>query len=352
MASPQRVRARASGRVNLIGDHTDYMGGLAMPMTINHSTVVEGVRGGDSLSLVSDSARGRVEVGLPVKDPGAAEPEWARYPAAVAAELHAAGALPGGFAGAVTSDVPRGAGLSSSAALEIAVALALGSPLPESEKEATELAKLCQRAEHAAVGLPSGLMDQLSICTGRSGHATLIDFDSLEVEQVAMQTDAHIWVIHSGQARRLDSSAYAERRRSAEAAEELLGPLPRADLSAIGALADPLLARRARHVRSECDRVRQFAEFMAQGDLGSAGSVMAASHASLRRDYEVSTPALDQLVDALASIGSVYGARLTGAGFGGCVVALTSEEFQLSALGDDHLGWEVHPVDGIDLQLG
>lgn len=347
MGSPQRVRARAAGRVNLIGDHTDYMGGLAMPMTINHSTVVAGDRGGDMISLDSNSARGRARIALPVNEPSSTKPEWARYPAAVAAELGATV----GLTGQVSSDVPRGAGLSSSAALEIAVALALGSAVPSSASEAVDLARLCQRAEHAAVGLPCGLMDQLCICVGRSGHATLIDFDSLDVAHIPMPLDAHVWVIHSGQARRLDSSGYAERRRSAEAAASILGPLPTADPAEIEALDDPLLLRRARHVRTECDRVKRFSEHLTGGDLRSAGAAMTASHVSLRDDYEVSTPALDKLVEALWPIHGVYGARLTGAGFGGCAVALTSADFTLAALGDEYRGWEVHPVDGIEVDV-
>jgi galactokinase len=340
-----KVRVRASGRVNLIGDHTDYMGGLAMPMAIDRSIVIEGDRTGGRVQLVSDSEPDPASFELPVSDPASLRPDWARYPGAVAAELGA----DQGFVGTVSSDVPPGAGLSSSAALEVAAALALGADKPEGPEEALALAKLCQRAEHRAVGVRSGLMDQLSICAGRTDHATLIDFVASDVEHVPVPARARVWVVHSGQQRRLDSSSYAERRRCAEAAADQVGPLPEADLSEIEALRDPLMARRARHVRTECDRVRRFADCLASGDLTGAGAEMVSSHASLRDDYEVSTPGLDELVQRLCTTAGVYGARLTGAGFGGCAVALTSPDFELSDIGGQWEGWEVRPTDGTDV---
>jgi galactokinase len=368
-----RVTATAAGRVNLIGDHTDYMGGLVLPMAIQLGTTLEARVGGPRIQLTSDMEPEGLDLTLPSTDPSAVQPEWGRYVAAVAAELGSTS----GLAGTLTSTIPAGAGLSSSAALEVATALALlaatpeqatdedpstglppalvaaaGNPTNLDADQRVEVASLCQRAEHTAVGVPSGIMDQLSICLGVAGAATLIDCATLEVAQVALPDDAAVWVIHSGESRRLAGSSYADRRACAENAAESLGPLPAADPSEIEALVDPVLRKRARHVRSECDRVIRFSESLTGGDLPGAGQLMLASHRSLSCDYEVSTSALDDLVDALAALPGVYGARLTGAGFGGCVVALTDPGIDL---GDTPLGthgaWHVVPSDGISVEL-
>lgn len=346
------ITASAAGRVNLIGDHTDYMGGLVLPMAIDLATTVTAVAGGDRIELSSAMDHDSISIALPADDPAGVSPPWGRYIAAVAAELGART----GLRGAVTSTLPIGAGLSSSAALEVASALALGAadgnPAPGNTAEAVELARSCQRAEHAAVGVPSGIMDQLSICAGREGHATLIDCSSLHLDQIELPPGAAIWVIHSGSSRTLVGSAYAERRRTAERAAELVGPLPGADPDRIEALEDPVLRRRARHVRSECDRVRQFADALAADDLVAAGALMCQSHTSLRDDYAVSTPSLDQLVRELLATPGVFGARLTGAGFGGCVVALAEPGADLrpSAPGAD-TAWRVSPARGTHLHL-
>ena len=275
------IRAVAPGRVNLIGDHTDYMGGLVLPMAIDLHTVVTGQRGGGRIRLTSAQEVEPLDVVLPVRDPALVTPGWGRYVAAVAAELASAGAAADtaddGFTGTVTSTVPPGSGLSSSAALELAVALALGaagSPL--------ELATRCQRAELAATGVPCGIMDQLCSAAGVAGHALLIDCTTLDITPVPVPPDVAVWVIDSGQPRTLDGSAYAQRRAECEAASQLIGPLPSAPLEHIELLDDPLLRRRARHVRSECDRVRAFAAAFGSGDPERAGELMLASHASLR----------------------------------------------------------------------
>ena len=308
--------ARAPGRVNLIGDHTDYTSGLVLPMAIDRDTVVEGVATSDRVvRLTSAAVDGEAIVALDVDDPRLVEPSWARYVAGVVHELRPVH----GFTGTVRSTVPVGAGLSSSAALEVSVALALGA-----SGDRRDLARLCQRAEQVASGVPCGIMDQLTAVTGVEGHALLIDCHTLSIEPVAIPDTCEIVVVHSGVPRGLAGSAYAERVRECTLAEESIGPLRVARPAAVYDIADETIRARARHVVSENERVRAFAAALRSGDLTTAGRLMVDSHASLRDDYEVSTPELDALVDRLCRTRGVYGARLTGAGFGGCVVALTA----------------------------
>jgi galactokinase len=241
---------------------------------------------------------------------------------------------PTGGTGTVTTTLPVGAGLSSSAALEVAVALALGFDGPP-----LELALACQRAEHLASGVPSGVMDQLASAAGVEGHALLLDCESYEITPVPIPDGVEVVVVHSGQARTLVGSPYADRRRDCEAAAAIVGPLRRASLADVSRLADDRLRRRARHVVTENERVLACADALRAGDLAGAGTLMAASHRSLRDDFEVSTPALDTLVERLSATPGVYGARLTGAGFGGCVVALAEA-------GSPAEGWRMHASAG------
>lgn len=324
------MTAFAPGRVNLIGDHTDYTGGLVLPMAIQMGTTVTGRRGGPVVRLTSGAAPGEAVVDLPA-GPTLIATGWAGYVEAVAAVLGAGV----GITGHVTSDLPIGAGLSSSASLEVAVALALNSDV----SDAVELARLCQEAEQRASGVPCGIMDQLTSIAGVEGHALLIDCTDLSVQPVPVPADAEIVVIHSGQERRLAGSAYAERRRDCEAAADQIGPLRLASPGDIDQIHDPRLRARARHVVSENARVPAFAAALATGDLRACGELMLESHRSLALDFEVSTDRLDQMVEDLAPRPGVYGARLTGAGFGGCVVALTDP----GALDE---GWPVRPSAG------
>jgi len=324
------VRAFAPGRVNLIGDHTDYTGGWALPMAVEWGTTVEVERSGSRVELASSEEPAPAVVDIDVADPRAVEPAWARYVAGVIAVVKPEV----GAVGTVRTTLPVGAGLSSSAALEVSVALALGF-----EGTRQELAQACQRAEHLAAGVPSGIMDQLASALGVEGHALLMDFTSLEVLPVPMPAGVDVVVVHSGQARALAGSAYAERRAQCEAAAEVIGPLREASEYHIARLEDPLLRRRARHVITENRRVLAFADCLWVGDLVGAGRLMAASHASLATDFDVSTPVLDALVAELSAVPGVFGARVTGAGFGGCVVALASADSPVR-------GWRLHPSAG------
>src|SRR4051812_43434506 len=291
---------RAPGRVNLIGDHTDYNNGFVLPAAIDLECVVRATAREDEKLVVR---------WLDGDDGG-------RYADAVRTELAELGRADVGIDVEVTSTVPIGSGLSSSAALEVALAVAL-CDAASFELSPTELALACQRAEQLAAGVPCGIMDQLSSVAGRDGCALLIDCRSLEIEPIRLPEGLAIVVVHSGLPRALEHSAYAERRAACEAVAKRLGLPALRDATAEQVAEEP----RARHVVSENARVLAAAEALRRGDIARLGSLMSASHASLRDDFEVSTPELDVLVDELGAAGAV-GARLTGAGFGGCVVAL------------------------------
>ena len=329
------IRAWAPGRVNLMGDHTDYVGGLALPMAIHLGTTVSGRRTEDRVHLVSEGHEGSVDlrVGEPVAPD--ALPTWGRYVAAVVDEV---GPMRG-VDGVVSTTLPIGAGLSSSAALEVAVAMAVGSPL-----DRLDLALACQRAEHAASGVPCGLMDQLTSICGVEGHALLVDFRSRSYDLVRVPESIDIVVIHSGQARELAGSGYADRRAEVAEAERHIGPLRDAELGDLDSIPDPAARARARHVGPENARVLAFAAALAAEDLTRAGAIMAESHASNRDDFEASTPIVDALVERLVATPGVFGARLVGGGFGGCVVTLT----QRGALAE---GWKVRAAGGASVAL-
>ncbi|HEX5366616.1 MAG TPA: galactokinase family protein [Acidimicrobiales bacterium] len=335
------LRAWAPGRVNLVGDHTDYMGGLALPMAIGLGTEVTGERGGDWVMLGSDGFEGVAEVPVGgVADPATVEPRWARYVAAVVGEIRPAD----GLVGTVHSTLPSASGLASSAALEVAVATALG--VEPGDPVAT--ARALQRAEHAAVGVPCGIMDQLVSLAAVEGSALRVDCDTLELRHVPFPDDAEVVVVHSGSHRELSSSAYARRRAECEEAERVVGPLRTASPVDVEQIDDPLLRRRARHVTTENERVDALCEALTGGQLAVAGELLAASHASMRDDFEVSTPALDEIVAAVRGVPGVYGARVTGAGFGGCVVVLCRPNTRL----DLPVVWRGRPTGGARLEGG
>jgi galactokinase len=327
-------RVWAPGRVNLIGDHTDTTGGLVLPMAIDLGITLDVEPLAGRISLTSDAQAVPVEMDLPIDDPTSVEPAWGRYVAGVAALLRATD----GIRGTVRSTLPQGSGLSSSAALEVAVALALGGPT-----DPRALAALCRDAEERASGVPCGIMDQLTSAGGVDGHALLIDCHGLDITPIAMPGDLAITVVHSGQERELAGSAYAARRAECERAEATIGPLRLASPADADRIDDPVVRRRARHVITENERVRTAAHALAAGDLATLGVAMVASHASLRDDFEVSTPLLDELVDEMCSTPGVIGARLTGAGFGGCVVVAHRPEARPA---EGRRAWRVRPSAG------
>lgn len=333
------LRAWAPGRVNLIGDHTDYLDGLVLPLAIGLGVEVSGDPGGDWVMLGSEGHPGVAEIPLAdCPDPTFVEPRWARYVAAVVAEVTPAD----GFVGMIQASLPEGKGLSSSAALEVAVATALGAD----RSDPVALARACQRAEHRAVGVPCGIMDQLVAIAACADAALRIDCRSLEMTPVPLPHDVEVVVADSGKSRDLASSDYAERRAECQAAEELIGPLRDATPADAERIDDPVLRRRARHVITENERVDALAAALAADDLATAGGLLASSHASLRDDFAVSTPALDALVGDLRGTPGVFGARVTGAGFGGCVVALCRPRTSVPG----QVVWRGRPMPGARLE--
>src|SRR4051812_12748949 len=286
------------GRVNLMGEHTDYSGGLVLPIAIQLGVGIS-FEPEDGFAIVAPGGEGLA--------------------AAVWEEL----GRPAGLRARVTADLPQGAGLGSSGAFAVAVALAVCDaagvdPAP------LELARACQRAEQRAFGVPSGILDQAASLLGRAGHALLLDCGSLEHRWVPVPDSAAIVVLDSGERHSLASSAYGDRRRELEAG-------------------DP---RRVRHVETENERVRETVAALERGDVGALGPIFAASHASLRDDYEVSTPTLDALVANALEAGA-FAARMTGGGFGGSIVALvepSQAEDVLARVGAR--GWIVRSSDG------
>jgi galactokinase len=310
-------RARAPGRVTIIGDHTDYNGGLSLPMAIDLGTEADftPTPGSFLVGIDSDQFPGHtLEVAVGDERPAAPE-------GALAAALVRLAAPPSGGTLRVTSSLPVGAGLSSSAAFSVAVLLALGH-----DDDPVALARDCQEAERAA-GAHVGLLDPLTIAAAREGHAVLIDFASLEMRQVPIPSEAAFVIVHSETPRLLSGTPYATRRAECERAAHILGrPLGTCELGDLSVLTDPVLRRRARHVITECARVREAECLLARGNLSGLGAVMTEGHHSLATDYRVSVPVVDELVDRLLGQPGVLGARMSGGGFGGCVIALCEQD--------------------------
>jgi galactokinase len=313
------VVASAPGRVNLIGEHTDYNGGFVMPCAVDRRVAAAAGLGPGGLYSADYDAT------LPAAGPR--EGVWADYPRGVAWVLAQAGfALPA-YQIAFAGDVPQGAGLSSSAAIEAATALALAA-LAEREVARPALALLCQRAENEFVGISSGVMDQYASLLSEAGTALLLDCRSLYAEHVPLDLDQAglaLLVCDTGVRRRLAAgNEYNARRAACERAARALGltQLRDARLEDLTRLSGVEL-RRARHVISENTRVLAAAQALRACDFGAFGQLMYASHASLRDDYAVSTPELDAFVACVEQVGAL-GARLTGAGFGGCAIALVA----------------------------
>jgi galactokinase len=320
--------ARAPGRVNLIGEHTDYNNGWVLPMAIGCETRAAARRRGDGLIRLNAADLNRsCEFRIDAITPNPAHP-WSNYVRGVVAALIAQGVLLTGADLAIAGDVPQGAGLSSSASLEVALGLALAALAGQPEIDRTCLALAGQSAEHHFAGCQCGIMDQLVSARAEQGAALLIDCASLQVAPCYLANDLAVMIVHSGVSRGLVEGEYNTRRGQCEAAARYFGAtsLREVDLAALaarGAGLDPVVLARARHVVTENARVLCAADALQTGDLAALGELMTASHASLRDDFQVTIPAVDALVELLQrAIGAEGGARMTGGGFGGAVVAV------------------------------
>ena len=318
----------------MIGDHTDYNDGFVLPMAIDRAIWIALCPRDDGRvrlhALDFDETADFALHAFRSTDAG-----WIEYVKGVAWSLQEAGYALGGWEGVVTGDVPRGAGLSSSAALELAAArafLCVGSSLGADVLwEPKAMAKLCQRAENEWVGVRCGIMDQMISAAGRADHALLIDCRSLETEAVPLPPDTVVVVLDTATRRGLADSAYNERRAQCEAAANVFGVQALRDVGPEqfekrAPELDAVTRRRARHVVTENERTLQAARAMRRGDAVEVGQLMAASHASLRDDFEVSSDELDTMAACARSEEGCYGARMTGAGFGGCAVALVQAD--------------------------
>jgi galactokinase len=328
-AAPPTFVVRAPGRVNLIGEHTDYNDGFVLPMAIERAIWIA-LRPRSDGCVVAHALDFDDTVDFALNSLENTGEGWAEYAKGVAWALQEAGYGLRGWEGVLAGDVPRGAGLSSSAALELVTARAFAavSNLPWN---AAKMAKLCQRAENDWVGMQCGIMDQMISAAGQADHALLIDCRSLETELVPLPPETVVVVLDTATRRGLVDSAYNERRRQCEAAARFFNVQALRDVSIeqfetrSGEL-DEVTRRRARHVITENARTLQAAEAMRRGDAVELGCLMNASHASLRDDFEVSGGALNAMVECARRQENCYGARMTGAGFGGCAIALVKEE--------------------------
>ena len=326
---------RAPGRVNLIGEHTDYNEGFVMPAAIDFSTWIAAAQRSDStINVQSRSFRDAVS-SLDVKSKLQPKHDWSDYVAGVIDQIRLSGLSFSGADILIDSNVPIGAGLSSSAAIEVATGLALltlnGLPVNR-----VELALLCQRAENQFVGMRCGIMDQFISCNGRRDHALMLDCRSLDYKWLPLSPAARMVICNTMVKHEHASGEYNLRRSACEQGAEIL----RQYLPQVGSLRDvspetlerhrdklpEMIYRRCRHVVTENERVKHAATMLETNDLRGFGKLMAASHESLRDDYEVSSRELDIMVEIAAEQPGVYGARMTGGGFGGCTINLVAHD--------------------------
>ena len=330
---PATITIKAPGRVNLIGEHTDYNDGFVLPCAIDYETVIACAQRNDRVIRVIAADYDNDEDTFSLDEPIAhsdAHP-WANYVRGVVKHLMLRNKDFSGADMVISGNVPQGAGLSSSASLEVAVGQALKS-LYDLPLDGVALALNGQEAENQFVGCNCGIMDQLISALGKENHSLLIDCRSLETRAVSMPKNAAVVIINSNVKRGLVDSEYNARREQCEVAARFFGVKALRDVDpalffSIQDELDPVVARRARHVITENDRTLAAADALASGDLKRMGELMAESHASMRDDFEITVPQIDKLVEIVKEvIGDKGGVRMTGGGFGGCIVALVPTE--------------------------
>ncbi len=333
--APPRWIAAAPGRVNVIGEHTDYNDGFVLPMAIERYTVIAAAPSGSKqiqLRSTANDQPANIDLSKPMKP--FPKGTWANYPAGVISRFLAQKLEPAGFNALIDSTVPLGGGLSSSAALEVAMATLL-EVITGKALDPVEKALLCQKAEHEYAGVPCGIMDQFISVMGKPDHLLLLDCRTRQPELVPMSDPSvALLITNTNVKHELGSGEYAKRRAQCEAAAKILGVSSLRDASAAQLAAakgrmEDVVFRRARHVIGEIERTTRAVGEIRKSNWPAAGELMHASHRSLRDDYEVSCAELDAVVEIAADIGQkggVFGCRMTGGGFGGCTVALVQEK--------------------------
>ncbi|ATZ93752.1 MULTISPECIES: galactokinase [Dickeya] len=330
---PATLTVQAPGRVNLIGEHTDYNDGFVLPCAINYSTTISAAPRDDRqirvIAVDYDNQQDLFSLDAPIEHHP--QWQWANYVRGVIKHLKTRSDAFGGADLVISGDVPQGAGLSSSASLEVAVGKAIQA-LYQLPLDNVALALNGQEAENQFVGCNCGIMDQMISAQGKRGHALLIDCRSLETRAVSMPDNVAVMIINSNVKRGLVDSEYNTRRQQCEAAArhfqvKALRDVSEADFAAKVDGLDEVVARRARHIITENARTLAAADALTRGDLRQMGELMAASHASMRDDFAITVPPIDTLVDIVkAVIGDEGGVRMTGGGFGGCIVALIPQQ--------------------------
>lgn len=321
------VVVRAPGRVNLIGEHTDYNDGFVLPMAIDWAAWIA-LRPRDDGEVLIHSLDFDSSAAFSLGNLQNTQSGWTEYVKGMAWVMQAAGFTLQGWEGVMVGNVPIGAGLSSSAALELATARAFAK-VSGIDWHPANMALLAQRAENEWVGVNCGIMDQMISAAGEAGHALLIDCRSLETKSVPLPADTRVVVLDTSTRRGLVDSAYNERRQQCESAAAFfevgaLRDVTLVQLEAAESELDPVVYRRARHVVSENARTEAAAAAMLAGDAVKLGELMNESHVSMRDDFEISSEALNAIVEAAQRVGGCYGARMTGGGFAGCGVALVA----------------------------
>ena len=319
------ILVRCPARVNLIGEHTDYNDGLVLPMAIPFETLIAASPSGNNMMTVTSEGFGSMKFSLednPMQTPG-----WGRFIHGMGSFMSRSQSAPLGWSGYISSTIPSGANLSSSAALEVASGTVFKS-LGAMDVSLTEIALLGKRVENELIGVNSGVMDQLACALSEQGNALLLDCLSLDTSPVLIPEGTGVVIMDTGTRRELKSTSYNDRRKDCEVAASALGfsSLRDASMNDLKSLTNALSKRRAHHVISENERVLKVVRSFAENDSVTAGDLFNQSHTSLKEDFAVSSPALDRIVEVATTGPGCFGARMTGGGFAGSAVALVDRD--------------------------